>query len=381
MGDGLDLPGVRSFLDGASQALQEGKNVLLVVPPSLPFDILIAIQKAGGGERHWSAVESDDGASRNPLSNLQEQFQFCEDSGIPLSAALFAGSPRTRGRVFYLRPGEQSWPAWSKFITSYEPAAKQVSPSRRPVFIILLPRTFQDVLPKEDVCLCIIRWEGVVDSIDTRLHCHLAAMSLQLTHVESQLLCALAEELGLWDLQLCDMLIAGGISIAMESFGTLRKRGLELGFERLVSERDPRRLHQHGVVDLYDHVRQVHSAMCALRNEESVLRRRIWKAQLKTLLPVLEERRLSFIKRLGYRIPLPHRISDRKEITEPEDLDFGPLGYMVEHHQIKCDVELSQLILFCRDVRNALAHGNALTMRDLSMLRELQNDIDEHPFR
>ena len=97
---------------------------------------------------------------------------------------------------------------------------------------------------------------------------------------------------------------------------------------------------------------------------ESEVNKCVWKAQIKILFPLIEEYREKFIVDYNDKIIsyLPIDTYYGETISEPNDIDIGPLWILVynkrmgvSHHDYEC-------IDVCRNARNQLAHIRTLSL-------------------
>lgn len=102
--------------------------------------------------------------------------------------------------------------------------------------------------------------------------------------------------------------------------------------------------------------RSDHSRFHQLTKEE--ISSAVWKASIVLLFPVLEQWRFNLISRYSedLRAHLPITNSNGDKITEPFDIEIGPLQFMAAQNQLFPKAEYEQLKL-CRSVRNKLAHN------------------------
>lgn len=116
----------------------------------------------------------------------------------------------------------------------------------------------------------------------------------------------------------------------------------------------------------------VHASILLALNRRDLIRNRIWRAQLRTVMPMIDEHRgriaewLRSEVRAGY--PLP-------EVPEPVDLYLA----FQDHPRLKTwrDGRRKRLVYWMRDSRNSLAHMRPLDMSDVRRGQQLvSEDLD-----
>ena len=99
-----------------------------------------------------------------------------------------------------------------------------------------------------------------------------------------------------------------------------------------------------------------------------------WEASIVLLFPILERYRMSFIGQneteLVRHLPISNSNGDR--ITDPCDLEFGSLYYIVSSASKSFQPIDVEAIRMCRKVRNLLAHNKMVPYADIHTLLSLQ---------
>lgn len=96
----------------------------------------------------------------------------------------------------------------------------------------------------------------------------------------------------------------------------------------------------------------------------------IWKAQLVLFFPILEQFRMDFVLKYRDQIArsLPIWESNGDQITDPLDLEIGPLCYIIGSSSGAFSTVDSEAIRLCRKVRNTLAHNKILSLEEIRCL-------------
>lgn len=99
----------------------------------------------------------------------------------------------------------------------------------------------------------------------------------------------------------------------------------------------------------------------------------VWLAAVVLLFPALERFRIHFIARHEEEIAkfLPISNSNGDEVTEPFDLELGPLFYVVHSAGYAFSPAEVDRIILCRKVRNLLAHNKPVPYEDVRAVLEL----------
>ena len=96
----------------------------------------------------------------------------------------------------------------------------------------------------------------------------------------------------------------------------------------------------------------------------------IWRSQIKTIYPLIEAYRGTFVKKYSVAISnkLPIASAYGEIYSDPKDVELGTLVYMVDNGEFKIATkEYNKLKLF-KDARNKLSHLSVLSMGEIQML-------------
>ena len=98
--------------------------------------------------------------------------------------------------------------------------------------------------------------------------------------------------------------------------------------------------------------------------------RGIWRAQIKTLYPIIEEYRENFVSRYdsAIRAELPIRSTYGEVINEPWDVEIGTLVYMAARRKLMLDSTEYERLSRYREARNKLSHLNILSIEEIMAL-------------
>jgi hypothetical protein len=101
----------------------------------------------------------------------------------------------------------------------------------------------------------------------------------------------------------------------------------------------------------------------ARAGESAELEKRLWKAQVQTLFPLIEMERLSIVE--YYKDLLSDTLSHsyveqyKARITDPVDLELGTFCYLLTVNSVSLDnLAARERIFFLHECRNRLAHAH-----------------------
>lgn len=225
---------------------------------------------------------------------------------------------------------------WATFIDQYERTAKD--PDNRAVFLLEYDGTDTDLSE-------VVQIQYAVESYDCRVFCLEAASALSNTN-DRDYQAELALCIGAGNPELCFALLESGFVLLNAPVQTARK----VISEEISSDgRD--------FPEMTD--QQISSAA--------------WKAAVVLYFPLLEQYRLDFIGRNEgeLRRHLPIINSNGDKVTDPYDLELGPLCYITTNHEKAFPGENLVQLGLCRKVRNLLAHNKPLPYEDILKLNTL----------
>lgn len=106
------------------------------------------------------------------------------------------------------------------------------------------------------------------------------------------------------------------------------------------------------------------------RKENSRIDRDIIVSQMRTVFPMLEQRRYMFIEKYVNEIKkvLPVSNSIDELVTEPFELELSTLLYIVNQNLIIISDEDRNNLKICREIRNKLAHNERVSGREIKKL-------------
>lgn len=222
---------------------------------------------------------------------------------------------------------------WTEFLDQYDRAARKAE--KKAVFILEYDGT--DPAP---VSVETVRF--TLEDYDCRVFCLEAAALLSNSSLRFYQ-AELALSIGGTDPEFCHALLARGEQLLADPVAAT---GDVIAFSRAA---DGRR---------FAHL------------EEQQILSAVWKAQLVLFFPVLEQRRVDFVQKYRDQIArhLPITESNGDRITDPLDLEIGPLCYIIASSGSAFPGTECEAIHLCRKVRNTLAHNKVLALEEVKRL-------------
>lgn len=99
------------------------------------------------------------------------------------------------------------------------------------------------------------------------------------------------------------------------------------------------------------------------------LEKRLWQAQLRVAFPILENKRIEFIKRYEKELRDCLPVEQFNEtINNPLELEFGTLYHLVQSKRLLVSREDYSKIIFFRNIRNKVSHIQTCTVKEMMNL-------------
>jgi hypothetical protein len=353
-----ELPGPSAFLADVLRTLHNGVNAVVMVPDVCPGPIRQPILR---GLRREDCLSIDElPASTSPSTRPAALVQAAcgLEPGIATAADLVR-CQRFRGRAVYVRElSAGAWPAWMRFLDEYASAVRRLEEHERSVFCVEVSPTLPG-LPQDDVTLRVLRWQGVVGQLDMLLF----ALKLQpqairtlgpvLQHIHAR---SVAELAG-FDGCLAQELSTLGLEDLPNATGLCLRFGQRKGW--CASMRSG---WETGTLARVDGDDVEHLGWLAHRPDFGrALSRRLWRAQVTVVFPLLETLRWQVIDRhhRSLRIPWENRSGVVQQVG---DLELGDLA--VQLHRV-APSGLVETLRTLRTMRNKLAHLECLSCEEL----------------
>ena len=351
------LPGPGRFVARIVQDLRDGKNAILCLPEHAPDGLANAIRSALGDSEEWSwhtlRGQEEDGAA-DPIRLLFSRFVPQARPDALWNAGALVAEETFAGKLLWLEGLTPSaWPAWKTFLEEYEHACRTCSTFERTLFCIPLVGTLALDPPGEDVCLTHHYWQGYVDLLDMLVFTATLLQEKQLSDLQKRVVVSVIAHVALWDPGVSEHLARESLDKIFDPTPVLQ----EIAKERSWHNENEALLTPSwcaGMVDVVSGEKKVHSAVLAVRRDDSMIRQRIWSAEVGVLLPFVEERRQGILTQFDgvLRVPFTTRFG---EITNIQDLEIGHIESQLADNPA-VNIEMRQLIRQLRRIRNDLSH-------------------------
>jgi hypothetical protein len=280
-----------------------------------------------------------------------------------------------RGRVLVITvssDGEQA-ARWTQFVRTFLPAVRAVAAAERPRLLLLARKTCVAALAGSDTLLDDLWWWGVLDRLDTAFH--VKSRLADGHHGPDGLIRETITEIAGFDLDLAGHLAARWDG-SYDTLGTVLasftgpswppgqhgpEKSYELPHSSTALGAPPAALlpmWDKGLVDRWDTF-PAYLHACAI-TDPADLRSRVWRAQVRALMPMIDEER----SRIGAWL--------RREIHGlPEEAVLEPRGLfnvLQDHPSLKAwrGGHRKRLIYWLRDARNTLAHMDMLAHGEIA---------------
>ena len=339
-----DLPGARRFIDAASDSLRRGSNLVLRFPGPPPDGFDDALATALGSDLHFGSLT----VTELPLDDLRARYST-DPAQIQTLADLCADE-RFQGRLVRLHGlNNRNWAPWSNFLSRYSEVGRSMPLIGRTLFVAPLIGIPSDLLPTSDVALVNRDWDNVLDDVDILLLADDALRRRSIAPLLRSLLSTTIARVACGDFETASRLLGEDVGTMLCPTAFLQRVAIDkswtaetplswtLGTQSL-----------SGVV---------HPVRAALDTPPTEIHRRVWSAQLSTLLPWIESRRYETVNNHLFEVNRQIRLSGDPEV-DPYELEVGELAKLFS--QRGADRRVRRTLNHLRNVRNRLAHRQHL---------------------
>lgn len=359
------LPGPQRFVSQITRALREGKNVIITVPEHSPSGLSYAIHEtlSDGAGWFWHTLNIVDVKQEMPAEILCSRFVPAISPDAILNAHTLSKEESFTGKIIWLAGmTPNAWPAWKEFIADYAHACRARSLLDRTLFCIpLIGELALNPPIVDDICLSHHRWHGVVDSLDMLLFTSSLFQCRQMPILQKRLAIAVVTSLALWDPVVSERLGNEDIERILHPLPLLQEIAKERRWppEKLAPSS---RLWHKGIAETIDGNRKIHSAALAWDDSAREIAQRIWSAEVGVMLPFVEEKRQEILAQFAgiLRVPITTRFGEI--INDLRDLEIGHIETQLANNGAIVDYTFLQLIRRLREIRNALAHLEPLSL-------------------
>jgi hypothetical protein len=354
------LSGPNAFLKRVASDIRDGKNVIIRTPQFGPKKIFQAIKREflADDDLDCRTITISTPLCFSPTNYLYTY--FCPDIPPVTNKNIrnLIHKDTFSGKIIWINNlVTEDWSKWLEFLTDYEAACRNVSHIERTVLCFIIDNVSDCWLPQNDVCLSIHYWEDCVDSIDMSLYASRLLKEKNLSILEQDLIIHTIQQLALWDFEFATHLanqkpedIINPLPI-IENFAKIRNwNGVdELShYEQWCC----------GVKNKFNDNWELHSAALHVLGQHDVLLKRLWRAQVKAIFPLIEDIRQKILESIKpfLKIPFETFYGKKKVVIENfHDLEIRHLFIQIKDSDV-IPVKYQGLIGLIRDIRNDLAH-------------------------
>ncbi len=352
--DWTSLPGSEQFLNRVEGCIRRTRSVIAFVPACTNGSWEINLKDRIGKDFIWRELRCGATNFLGEVSNRKDGREF-----IHCSEMIPAGVEQ---HVFFIREVKAvDWPAWESLLVRFSEAQRSESEFKRNVMLIHLRHnnfsepvgaqfdscSLHDHLRAEDAYFAACRFMqgGESKILEEEIRVHVAA------------------ELALWDFELCNFLCDSKLTELLNpQHLLLRYAEIQKG-EDQTTDAFFKPAWSSGK---YNRKPPVHSVLVARSGNINELNRRVWRGQVQTLFPLIEEQRCLLIEQLRKRAPAILRLFN--EADGP--IEIGPLHAAMCGFQ-KCPADLKKLAWHLKEMRNELAHLRVCQPRILPKYEDL----------
>jgi hypothetical protein len=364
------LPGPAQFAMAITARLDRGHSVVVGLPAWAAEDGAFLASLLSTVDYGVDVIDDCENGSRPLASLVADRFSINDVQPGPAAPAALAGHVMLRGRVLAITVAsdDKQSARWTEFVRAFLPATRAVPTAERPQLVLLARKTCAAALAGSDALLDDLWWWGVLDRLDTAYY--VKSRLANGHNGQDGLIRETITEVAGFDLNLADHLSVGWdgspgtLASALATFvGPCRQQG----------QNGPTRPHQlphsstalsappmtllpmwdQGLVDRWDAF-PAYLHACAI-SDPADLRSRVWRAQVRTLMPLIDEERI----RIGVWLRREIRGLPEEAVLEPA----GLFNVLQDHPSLKAwrGGHRKRLIYWLRDARNTLAHMGTLT--------------------
>ncbi|CUX56982.1 hypothetical protein AGR8A_pTi10054 [Agrobacterium fabrum str. J-07] len=347
--DWWDLPGPSKFIEGAVDRLasDEGGLVGLSFPTRRPTGLIQALSSTleqGRGLRAICVPSKNTRSTRSPAHALAAA------AGAPpgsiRSTTEFIESPALTNAVYLIDQVDVAeWDNWSLFFRSFRIERKRLGRISAPSLGVLMP----PALPTDETDAVFgasqVKWRDVVSRAD--MHLFVESRLGRSGRLAERTAVATVAEVACWDPGIAIELSSHPIEDQIDPRSLLRELDIQLGTPSW----------SNGLIDLMDGAPHTHTL--ALVGSEQLLARRVWRAHVATVFPVIEQIRQVFVHRyfskLSSILPVRKQFLNNttKTYNHPLELEVNDVFYYLKDEIPVLEVSLLRDL---KTLRTSMAH-------------------------
>ncbi len=341
------VPNAMAFLSDITESLLDEKSIVLSCLKEFPWysymvqSIKEIVLQQNSSKRFESAKDVEDPGAYL-LAEFCKSEKRAEYRPAKSYARFFAESDDIvlHERYFWIKmSSKEQLNSWMKFVSEYR---KERGKNKDAAVFILEWKGEGGVLPKKGIKICC--FDDYVNEYDRIVFCTLAASAVKESSFIKNYLTELTANVVDNDIELCAQCIGHCRDFLEEPYGTIGK---------IISS-------------------EVRSDGSEFRfaKPESEVNRLIWLAQIRTIYPVLEEYRESFVQKYAAMIEkqLPISSSFGEIYDNPADVELGTLKFMADERKLNLSQKEYDRLKMNKEARNKLSHLAQLTLEEIKKL-------------
>jgi len=348
--DPWDLPGPAAFLDDVLGSVREGANVVVQFPEHGLSGFREAIRRSirAAGELSFRDVDAA-GQGNGPLDVIVHAHGWDEPAVYAQSATLLANSERLAGSLCWVTGiTRDGWTPWRDFLRQFAFASRAHAAGSCGQFCVDVVGDVPVEAFASDPMLRFVPWRDRMSRIDGMLHLGKLWSRKNRPQLERDLRIAIATELAGYDLELAERLAESQLTILLTPHDMLCQEAARRGWTgRMAPNAWP-----SGRLDKWEARPFEHPASLAAAAERDEIDRRVWRAELGVVFPVLEERRIDIVRKMRHFLRPMH--TEYGYVDRIEDLEIGSIL-----HQVRTSSrgkEWEARLEHMNELRRALAH-------------------------
>jgi hypothetical protein len=344
------LPGPGRFLDQVADDLREGGSVIVGPLGGCPSDLQLNLAERLEYE-HWKLPIHT--VNVTPSSNdtppavvLMEVVGISGHPSRSADADALFGKNGVPPHIYWIDGADAALCSepWRLFLRRFADIARPMPVAERPRLVFPVAEALDRYAAIDDVIVRLRDWHETGHAHDVAMYSMLrvTASNAPGAHNARDLLMHLVAELAGSDFGVADRLVSRAIDRLLDPMSLLA----EIGREHLgMGPSDAQKVLAEGVAS---------PTLAALAGEERPVMRAVWRAQMRSLFPLLEERRTEIVASAPPWLKLPFHRNDHPPITDAYELELAHLFAMLRRSRNQAPLldELQVLV----ELRNQLAH-------------------------
>jgi len=354
------MPGPARFIDGVIQEMREGRNTFLLIPRHFPSGLRESIRRQvqSSMDIPWRTLDLSELDSHRPVESILRLFDPASRIVGPVTFAdMIANEKLNSGYMIWAElSSAEEWPTWKSFFQEYAHACRAVPLVQRSLFCVLLSGEPAIQPPQVDICLAALKWQGVVNQMDSLLYASLQFGSKPWPAKKRQLAAYLTAFLGQWDPTLIDLLHSSDFKHLLKPHDLLHDSGISRGWDQCDFKKSSHKWAE-GISDHFEGMEREHAAYLALNGSSHLVTHKIWAAETTVLFPHIEEFRHQLLDAMAGRLVPPFRSVHGELVEDPRELELSDLlNLLANDPSLWIDSGTWGCLKAMKFARNQLAH-------------------------